>query len=74
MNAFSCNVRRLMSDKHISSCKLAKSVGVHISTVTNWRDGANPKIEHLKLVADYFGVTVDSLLAEHPQHTTEQVQ
>lgn len=64
MNAFSCNVRRLMSDKHISSCKLAKSVGVHVSTVTNWINGSNPKLEHLCSVSAFFNVPVDELLKE----------
>lgn len=62
---YKANLCGLMKKRGISSYKLAKDVGVHVSTVTNWRDGANPKIEHLKLVADYFGVTVDELLSEN---------
>ena len=61
---YKTNLCGLMEKRGISSYKLAKGIGVHVSTVTNWRDGANPKIEHLKLVANYFGVTVDELLSE----------
>ncbi len=70
--SFATNLCELMQNRCISSYKLAKEVGVHISTITNWKDGNNPKIEHLKKVADYFGVTVDYLLAEND--TTGTVQ
>lgn len=60
-------LRKLMDERKLSNSKLAREVGVHTSTVSNWLDGANPKIEHLKLVADYFGVTVDYLLADQKE-------
>lgn len=66
------NLCDLMKRDGISSYKLARDIGVHTSTVSNWRDGKTPKVEHLKLVADHFGVTVDSLLADN--NTTESVQ
>lgn len=62
--SYATNLCDLMQKRGISSYKLAKEVGVHISTITNWKDGNSPKIEHIKKVADYFGVTVDDLLAE----------
>lgn len=69
---YSVNLCDLMERNGVSSYKLAKEIGVHTSTVSNWRDGALPKVEHLQLVSNYFGVTVDDLLSEHD--TTEQVQ
>ena len=62
--SYATNLCDLMQSRGISSYKLAKEVGVHVSTVTNWKGGSNPKIEHVKKVADYFGVTVDELLSE----------
>lgn len=62
--SYATNLCDLMQSRGISPYKLAKEVGVHVSTVTNWKDGSNPKIEHVKKVADYFGVTVDELLSE----------
>ena len=62
---FSTNLCKLMEDRKVSSYKLAKSIGVHTSTITNWREGTSPKVEHLKLAADYFGVTVDDLLSDN---------
>ena len=61
---YAANLCELMQSRCIGSYKLAKEVGVHVSTVTNWKDGSSPKIEHVKKVADYFGVTVDSLLSD----------
>lgn len=69
--AYAKNLCDLMEKTGTSSCKLAKGIGVHVSTVTNWRDGGQPKVDHLRRVADYFGVTVDALLADDD---TKEVQ
>jgi transcriptional regulator with XRE-family HTH domain len=60
--SYATNLCALMQKRGISSYKLAKEVGVHVSTITNWKDGNSPKIEHLKKVAEFFDVTVDALL------------
>ena len=61
---YAANLCELMNRQGVSSCKLAKGIGVHTTTITNWKGGTAPTVEHLKLVADYFGVTVDALLAD----------
>lgn len=66
---FSINLCDLMESKGVSSYKLAKEIGVHTSTVSNWKDGIMPKVEHLRLVSDYFGVTVDELLYDKESDT-----
>ncbi len=48
----------------LSRSKLARDMGVHTSTVTNWLNGAQPKIERLVELAAYFGVSLDELIAE----------
>lgn len=41
---------------------VAKKVGVSSATITNWKQGTyTPKSEKRKLLADYFGVTLDYL-------------
>ena len=60
---FAKNLCGLMQKQGVSSYKLAKDIGVHTSTISNWRDGRSPQLEHLRRVADYFGVTVDELLS-----------
>lgn len=64
MTVFSFNLRRLMDDKRVSSCKLAKSVGVHVSTVTNWLSGSNPRLDHLRSLSLFFDIPVGDLLKE----------
>lgn len=59
---FSKILCRLMQERDVSSYKLAKDLSVHVSTVTNWRNGSNPKINHLSSVANYFGVSIDYLI------------
>ncbi|MBO5715583.1 MAG: helix-turn-helix transcriptional regulator [Clostridia bacterium] len=54
----------LMEKEHISSYKLAKDIGVHVSTVTNWREGKPITVDKIVSVAKHFDVTVDELLKE----------
>lgn len=52
----------------ISSYRLAKEIGVHQTSIKNWRNGTRPLIEHLKKVSDFFGVSVEDLISdEHIQ-------
>lgn len=63
---FAKNLCELMQKKGVGSYKLAKDIGVHTSTVSNWRDGTEPKLEHLSRLAKYFGVSIEELLrSEH---------
>ena len=47
----------------ISISALEKAVGLGNGTIKGWTDG-NPRVDKLKLVADFFGCTVDELLKE----------
>ena len=60
--AFAKNISSLLVKNNISSCKLAKEIGVHTTTVTNWKKGKKPTVEHLVLVANYFGCSIDELI------------
>lgn len=55
------NVSNLCKKNGISLAKLEKETGLGNATVRNWRI-SSPTVDKLKLVADYFGVTVDELL------------
>lgn len=55
------NVCRLCRKKNISIAKLEREVGIGNGTIGKW-DKSSPTAEKLKRVADYFGVSVDSLL------------
>ena len=56
------NIRRLCSKKPVSIAKLEKETGISNGTISRW-DTSSPTVENLKKVADYFGVTIDELLA-----------
>lgn len=57
------NVSILCQSIGISIAKLEKELGFGNSTIRGWVN-SSPTVEKLKAVADYFGVTVDDLLAE----------
>ena len=57
------NVVRLCKDSGITISRLEKETGLGNATVRGW-EGSMPKVDKLKLVADYFGVKVDELLRD----------
>ena len=47
----------------VTDYEVAKNTGVSTSTLTNWKyERYVPKIEKLKKIADYFGVSVEYFL------------
>jgi lambda repressor-like predicted transcriptional regulator len=56
------NLIAKMNEKAITNYRLSKDLGVHATTVQNWKDGRQPLLKHVKLVADYFGVTMDEIV------------
>ena len=67
------NVSKLCKQRGISIAKLERETGLGNATIRGW-ETSSPTVDKLKAVADYFGVTVDSLLSEQSQRTTEQVR
>lgn len=65
------NIKRLCRERKTNITNLEKEVGIGFGTVYKWGK-VSPSVGNLKLVADYFGVTVDYLLAEND--TTGTVQ
>lgn len=57
-------LEKMMNERHETNYKLAKEIGVHQSTVANWKKGMTPQLEHRALLANHFGCTVDELLKE----------
>lgn len=57
------NVLALCLKKGINIYKLEQETGLGNATVRGWVS-SSPRIETLKKVADYFGVTIDELLSE----------
>lgn len=60
------NIRSLRCRRHVSQEDLAEAMGVTVQAVSKWENGkANPDLVLLPRLADYFGVTTDSLFAVH---------
>ena len=58
-------VKKLMSTRGITAYRLSKETGIATSTLTNWKKGFyTPKVDKLKKIADYFGVTLEELISE----------
>lgn len=54
---------RLLEEKRVTPYKVHKATGVAQSSLSDWKNGVSkPKYEKMKLIADYFGVSVDYLL------------
>lgn len=55
-------VTTLCKNKKITIAKLERECAMGNGTVRGWKN-SSPSVENLKKVADYFGITVDELLA-----------
>ena len=61
----------LVSERGTSVYKVSKDTGIPPSTFTDWKNGRSaPKAEKMKRIADYFGVTLDSLLSDGKSEET----
>jgi transcriptional regulator with XRE-family HTH domain len=55
------NILALCKERNITISKLEKEVGLGNGTIGRW-ERVSPTVENAKKVADFFGVTVDSLM------------
>ncbi len=62
---FSEKLKELRNTKGISQARLADDIHISRSAVAKWENGLGlPNDESLKMLADYFGVTVDELIRD----------
>lgn len=57
------NIIALCKKKGITLSALERNVGFSNYTIAKWKN-CSPRVENLKKVADYFGVSVDALLTD----------
>lgn len=56
---------QLLCKRHnIKETSLARELGMGASAPGRWKKGSTPDLVNAKKIADYFGVTVDSLIEE----------
>ena len=57
------NIIRLCQDRKIKVSRLEKELGLGNATIRGWAT-YNPRVDLLKKVADFFGVTIDELISD----------
>jgi transcriptional regulator with XRE-family HTH domain len=60
------NIQALCAKNDTNISELERKLGLANATIRNW-DKSDPRTGNLKKVADYFGVTIDSLLSENKE-------
>ena len=60
-NSLKENVKKLAKERGVSIRKLEQDIGIADKSISKW-DKMMPSIDKVEKVAQYFGVTVDSLL------------
>lgn len=57
--------QKLLNASDKTPYQVSKDTGISTATLSNWKNGNyNPKVDKLKILADYFGVTVDYFVVE----------
>jgi len=68
---FCDRLRELRAEKGVSQSKLAADIHISRSAVAKWENGLGlPNDESLKLLSEYFGVSIDELLPDKPTAET----
>lgn len=57
------NVKKLCEEKGVSILSLEKALGFPRSSICKWKEN-EPGIRKVQKVADYLGVSIETLLAE----------
>ena len=57
------NITRLCRERGITFAELERETGLGNGTVRRWKE-MNPRVDLLKKVADYFGVTLDEMMSK----------
>lgn len=55
----------LLSKNNITQYRVAKDTGLYPTLFYEWKSGKScPKIDKIKIIADYFGVSIEYFLEE----------
>lgn len=53
----------IRDEKGVTDYQVSKATGVATATISEWKKGTyTPKIDKLKKIADYFGVSIDTFI------------
>lgn len=70
------NIFEIMKDRGLTAYRVSKDTGISQASIADWRKGrSKPKIDKLKILAEYFGVSLASLTGESNEiDDTQQIQ
>lgn len=57
------NIVLLCKERNTNIMNVEKACGLGNGTISGWKD-SNPRVDRLKLVADFFGVSIDDLMSD----------
>lgn len=69
---FKNNFEILCNKKGVAPCKACADIGLSNAIYSNWTDTSVPRKTTLLKLAEYFGVTIDDLLADEPPQIQEK--
>lgn len=56
--------QQLLDKTHKTSYQVSKDTGISTATLSSWKNGNYiPKLEKLKVLADYFGVSIEYFIS-----------
>ena len=68
---FCDKLKELRAEKSVSQTKLAADIHISRSAVAKWENGLGlPNDESLKLLSEYFGISIDEMLPDKPTAET----
>lgn len=57
------NLQILLDSNKITAYRLSKDTGISQATLSDWKNGrSKPKLDKLKIIANYFNVPIDYFL------------
>ena len=62
------NITKLCKERNISIAKLERETGISNGTIGRWGT-SSPTVDNVRKVAEFFGVSVDSLLVNVGQNS-----
>ena len=70
------NIFEIMKERGLTAYRVSKDTGISQASIADWRKGrSKPKIDKLKILAEYFGVSLASLTGESNEiDDTQQMQ
>jgi len=57
------SLRALQKDRVIANVDIARTLGVHVQTISRWRSYTDLQASYCQKLADFFGLTVDEFLS-----------